>query len=76
MLQAIRETVTVEEGGVVRLRSEELSPGSLVDVIVLPSLPGPARRPLSSFRGVAKGVYDNIEEADTFIRSERNQWDR
>jgi len=34
------------------------------------------RRLLSGFRGVAKGVYDNIQQADAFIRSERDQWDR
>jgi hypothetical protein len=39
MVQAIREIVTVEEGGVVRLRSGQLSPGEKVELIVLMEQP-------------------------------------
>ena len=76
MVSAIRETVIVEEGGVVRLCSQELSPGSRVEVIVIPETASPDRVPLATLQGSAKGVYDSPQQADAFIRSERQQWDR
>jgi hypothetical protein len=76
MVRAIRETVTVEAGGVVRLCSQELSPGSRVEVIVIPEMCVPHGAALTSFKGSAKGVYDSPKHADMFIRSERDQWAR
>lgn len=43
MVQAIRQVVTVEEGGVVRLRSDQLSAGARVELIVLVDEPTPAQ---------------------------------
>ncbi|HEY1685391.1 MAG TPA: hypothetical protein VGG19_11555 [Tepidisphaeraceae bacterium] len=76
MVRAIRETVTVEDGGVVRLHSAELLPGSRVDVIILPESSAKDNRPLASFKGSARGVYASPEQADAFLRTERDQWDR
>jgi len=76
MVLAIRETVTVEEGGVVRLCSHELSPGSRVEVIVIPETCSPHHVPLATFQGSARGVYDSPQQADAFIRTEQEQWDR
>ena len=66
MVQAIREIVTVEEGGVVRLRSAQLSPGDQVELIVLveqassnaaDSGPGPST--WQRFAGAVKGTDAN-----------------
>lgn len=46
MVAAIRQTVTVGEGGVIEVRSPELRPGARAEVIVLVEQAGGARRPL------------------------------
>jgi hypothetical protein len=77
MLVAIRKTVTVEQGGVVRVTSSELQPGTSVEVIVLFEPAAQAVAPtLSSLIGRGKGSFSSVEEVDRFIRSERDEWDR
>jgi len=76
MVAAIRQLVTVKSGGVIEIRSPELEPGSRAEVIVLVEPTISPQRTLSSFRGAAKGVYASVQEADAFIRSERDSWDR
>jgi hypothetical protein len=75
MVRAVKQHVTVQPGGVVHLQSSELPAGAQAEVIVLVEPPAEPRRTLSSFIGSAKGVYASVEEADAFIRRERDAWE-
>ena len=71
--------MTVQPGGVVEVRSPELTPGASADVIVLVEdgkpLPSGAR-PLVSFIGAGKGRFKSVEAVDAYIRELRDEWDR
>jgi hypothetical protein len=75
MQQAIRQQAVVQPGGVVEVRSSELSPGAVVEVIVLVEAPRSRRRSILEFRGAARGGFATPEEADAFIRAERDAWE-
>ena len=82
MVAAIKQIVTVGPGGVIEIRSPQLSPGTRAEVIILVEAGTPsgqteaAPRSLSSFIGAARGSFSSVEEVDKFIRSERDEWDR
>ena len=82
MVAAIKQVVTVGPGGTVQVTAPELKAGTRAEVIVLlqsadqnPPHTKPDQ-PLASFIGAGKGCFSSIEETDTFIRSERDEWDR
>lgn len=77
MNQAIREWVTVKSGGIIEIRRPELPTGAKAEVIIMfndtvEEKPNP---PLSSFFGKVKGCFKNGEEAEAFLRSERDAWE-
>jgi hypothetical protein len=77
MVAAIRQRVTVQSGGVIEIRSAELTPGSEAEVIVFVdrvASQSPAAK-LSSFFGAARGVYVDPTQADATIRTERDAWE-
>jgi hypothetical protein len=78
MVAAIKQTVTVEPGGIVRVTSAQLEVGARAEVIVLvEGVPVPATAaPLASFIGAARGAFSSVEEIDAHIRQERDEWDR
>ncbi len=76
MQQAIRQQAVVQPGGVIEVRSPELSPGTAVEVIVLIDASQPPKRSIMDFLGAAKGGFATPEKADAFIRSERDAWER
>ena len=76
MVAAIRQTVTVGEGGVIEVRSPELRPGARAEVIVLVEPQPSVRRSLSSFIGSGRGCFSSVEEVDAYIREQRDEWDR
>ena len=78
MVAAIRQQVTVQPGGVVEVRSPELTPGARAEVIVLVE-GDPALRPqrsLESFIGAGQGQFRSVEEVDSYIRELRDEWER
>ena len=76
MLNGLRQKVVVQPGGVVEVRSPELPDGETVEVIVLlESQAKPLLQDLSRFIGAAPGNFATPEEADQFIRQERESWD-
>lgn len=78
MLHGIKQQTIVKPGGVVELTSPELPEGAIVEVIVLVQATGEAAKelpPLTSFIGAAPGNFATPEEADQFIRQERDAWD-
>ena len=80
MVTAIRQQVTVQPGGVIEVRSPELTPGAQAEVIVLieaaPATGVAPKRTLSSFIGAGKGSFRSVEEVDAYIRELRDEWDR
>jgi hypothetical protein len=75
MIQAVRQEVIVQPGGRIEILAPELTPGRRAEVIVLEEAPARARPPLRSFHGTGKGCYATPEEADAFIRQERDAWE-
>jgi hypothetical protein len=76
MVAALKQRVTIQPGGLIEVRSSELTPGAQAEVIVLVDSSSGELQPLASFIGSGKGCYSSIEDADAFIRSERDAWDR
>lgn len=79
MLNGIKQQTIVKPGGVIELVSSELPEGAIVEVIVLlqdsSELVKEPARSLTSFIGAAPGSFATPEEADQFIRQERDEWD-
>ena len=76
MTQAIRESVTVEQEGVIEIHNPALSVGTRAEVIVLVEPPVTEDQPLASFLGRARGCFADAAEVDSFLRSERESWER
>ncbi len=74
MLNALRLRVLIKPGGVIELCAPELPEGVMADVIVIPEQP-PSERALASYIGIGKGAFSSPEEADAFLRQERDAWD-
>ncbi len=79
MLNAIKQQTIVKPGGIIELTSLELPEGAIVEVIVLfqdsGELVKETARSLTSLIGTAPGSFATPEEADQFIRQERDAWD-
>lgn len=80
MATAIKQSVTIQPGGVVQVISPELPAGARAEVTVVVEEPRhPSARPrrfLASFIGSAKGQFRSVEEIDAYIRELRDEWDR
>ncbi|MGA1474322.1 MAG: hypothetical protein ACO4AI_03965 [Prochlorothrix sp.] len=82
MFTGIKQQATVKPGGIIELTSPDLQEGTTVEVIVLiQTEPGQANSPegasqparsLAQFIGAAPGNFATPEEADHFIRQERD----
>ena len=72
----LRQTTTVQPGGLVTLYFNALPIGTTVDVIVrFEPEASLLAETLASFIGAAKGNFVNPEAVDQFIRQEREAWD-
>lgn len=74
MNQALRQQAVVQPGGVIEIRSPELTPGAVVDVIVILDTSPKKRKSLRSIIGTGKGCFATPQEADDFISKERDTW--
>ena len=77
MNQAIKERVTIQPGGLIEIRRPELPVGATAEVIVIVNdaindIPAVS---LGSLFGKVRGCFKSGEEADAFIRSEREAWE-
>jgi hypothetical protein len=77
VVAAIKQQVTVQPGGVIEIRSPELTPGASAEVIVLvdSAAPPAGTRPLVSFIGAGQGGFRSVEEIDAYIRELRDESD-
>lgn len=76
MVRGLRKRVTIGEHGSVRIDASELPAGRTAEVIVVmdeADSPAPA---LYSLLGKLKGNFASAQEADTFLREERDAWER
>ena len=76
MTRAFRESVTIEQDGLIEIHHPDLAAGTRAEVIVLVDQPSAGPAPLASFVGKGKGCFTDAGEVDTFLRSERDSWDR
>jgi hypothetical protein len=76
MTTVYRHTTTVGPGGVVEIRDPALPEGRTVQVTVLLEEPQDQSSGLLRFLGAAPGLYPTPEDADAFIRAERDAWER
>ncbi len=51
-----------------------LPEGCVAEVIVLLEEPPPVKHSLMTFWGTAKGTYKSVEDATSFIRELRDEW--
>ena len=70
-MQAIRQHVTIPPDGLIQLRVPELTPGTIVEVIILESSEIPPKSTMASLIGKGGGAFTTPEAVDTFIRSKR-----
>ncbi len=75
MVQAIRQKVVVQPGGRIEIQVPEFSPGTRAEVIVLEDSPPAKRQKLRSIIGSGKGSFSTPEDADIFLRQERDSWE-
>ena len=75
MERAIRRRAIVQPGGAVQIQSDQLPEGAEVDVIVIVHTPTPPGRYAAMF-GSGRGSFTTPEEADAFLRRERDAWDQ
>jgi hypothetical protein len=76
MVRAIKEYVVVKAGDLIEIRRPELPTGTAAEVIVMVDDGLSASPSLSSLLGRASSGYASGEEADAFIRRERDAWER
>jgi hypothetical protein len=74
MVTALKQTVKIQQGGRIEIRSSELPEGFNAEVIVL--LESIRRTvPLASLIGKGKGGFDSAKNVDAHLREERDSWD-
>ena len=71
----LRQQTIIRPGGWIEIQSSELPEGVIAEVIVLWEPRKPQAVPLRHLIGTAKGCYATPDEADAFIRRERDAWD-
>ena len=75
MVHTIRENVIIRSGGLIEIRRPDLPEGVAAEVIVMIETPESEPPPLTSLLGKAHSGYASGEEADAFLRVERDAWD-
>jgi hypothetical protein len=78
-METLRQQVTVGADGLIVIRVPELKAGSRAEVIVVGQAGGKGDEApppsLSSFIGSCPNMFRSPEEADEFLRRERDAWD-
>jgi hypothetical protein len=76
MSQVFREKVIVSSGGRIEIQRPDLPEGAAAEVVVTIESEQPEPLPLALLLGKARSGYTSGEEADAFLRAERDAWDR
>ncbi|KUK69711.1 MAG: Uncharacterized protein XE11_0799 [Methanomicrobiales archaeon 53_19] len=75
MIHAIRKKVKIDSDGLIQIYVPEFKPGTIADVIVLAQSDTRKKRSFTSIIGKGQGCFARAEEADAFIRKERESWE-
>lgn len=82
MISEVKTTATVQPGGLIEVRSDNLTEGATVEVIVRIATPDSEpqkaqKTGLSRFIGMTKGKgsFSNVADVDAYIRQERDSWE-
>ena len=75
MVDEIKKQVIVQQGGRIEVFVPHCPPGTRAEVIVLPESPDSHKTSLRSLIGAGPGSFASPEEADAFLRGERDSWD-
>lgn len=80
MIFELRTESTVQPGGLVQIRSDDLPEGVTVKVILTVKTPQPEEartKNIVDFIGATrgKGSFSGVEDIDAYIREERDSWD-
>jgi hypothetical protein len=75
MVRAIRQQVTVQAGGRVEIPVSDLPAGARAEVVVTLKPSAEPRQSLHDMIGQARGCYPTPQDADRFIRQERDSWE-
>jgi hypothetical protein len=75
MIQAFKQQVKVQADGLIQIHVPEFKAGTIAEVIVLESSEQGKKTTLTSIIGKGRGCFPTAEEADAFIRKERNSWE-
>ena len=70
-----KQIVTIQPGGRVEVTSDQLPAGQQAEVTVRVNPGKPVKSYLALF-GSGKGSYTTPEEADAFLRRERDRWEK
>ncbi|MEZ4529102.1 MAG: hypothetical protein R2941_24585 [Desulfobacterales bacterium] len=76
MLHAIKQEMLIQNNGVIEIHSPELKTGMYAEIVILLKHTGESEpNPLSRMIGKGKGAFEHPEDADNFIRKERDRWE-
>jgi len=76
MLNTIKQEMIIEKSGMIEICSSELKPGMYAEVIIFLKNTGKSEsNPLSRMIGTGRGAFEKPEDADNFIRKERDTWE-
>ena len=73
MVQAIKQTVTIQPGGRIEVLSSEFPVGAQAEVIVLVDRDMPMKC-YSDLIGSGRGTFATPNEVDAFLGKERDAW--
>lgn len=79
MQSALRLITEVQPGGKIEIANAQLPVGASVEVIVLlPPAPAEPRRSILAVLADAPGhlAFQTADDADAYLQSERNAWER
>ncbi len=71
----LKTRAVVKAGGLVEVRAPELPTGVVVEVIVIVDTASPDPPALVSLLGAARGGFATVEDANAFLRNERDAWE-
>lgn len=78
MISELRTEAIVQPGGLVQIRSDDLTEGTAVKVILTTTKPESKEvrnQNLVDFIGAAKGLFSSVEDVDAYSHEERDSWD-
>jgi hypothetical protein len=76
MVRTFKENVIIGPGGLIEIHRPDLPEGAAAEVVITIELAQPEPAPLSNLLGKAHSGYASGEDADAFVRAERDAWDR